>query len=141
MCLDDNRTVNKVRELAQQGIKTIVLGMTGQNFLAEARAVLDRMAVAGGTAVDGRHFEVDRVDDLADAIAATAGSIAPCTYELGEMANNADQLVISIDGEEVPRDQSQQHGWDIQDGMLEFFGESCQSLRDGRAHAIDAACR
>ena len=47
-CLDDARTIETVRRLREDsGIQTFVLGLTSEDFLAEARQVLDDMAVAG----------------------------------------------------------------------------------------------
>jgi len=141
MCLDDNRTVTKVQDLARAGIKTIVLGIASEEFMPESRAVLDRMAVAGQTDLDGRHFEVGRVDDLEQSLTAAAGNLAPCTYDLGALANEADRLVLTIDGQDVPRDRAHQNGWDLTGNSVEFYGASCQSLRDGRAHEISATCQ
>jgi hypothetical protein len=140
MCLDDDRTANKVAALAQQGIRTIVLGIASDEFMPASRAVLDRMAVAGQTDLDGRHFEVGRVHDLEGRLTAAAGNLAPCTYDLGELAEQADQLVLSIDGQAVPRDRSHRSGWDLTGSSVEFFGDSCMSLRDGGAHEIAAGC-
>jgi hypothetical protein len=140
MCLDDQRTVTKVEELAAEGIQTIVLGIASEEFMPESRAVLDRMAVAGGTALEGRHFEVNRVADLERNLTEAAGNLAPCTYDLGQFAEFEESLSISIDGNEVPRDPSHQNGWDISNGSVEFFGVACQSLRDGDAHEISAGC-
>ena len=141
MCLDDQRTVDKVGDLARDGIKTIVLGIASEEFMPESRAVLDRMAVAGETALDGQHFEVNRVDDLEERLTAAAGQLAPCSYDLGPMAEYADELTITIDGEAVPRDQSHRDGWDISEGAVHFYGDACASLRDGFAHQIGALCQ
>ena len=140
MCLDDQRTVSKVGDLAAAGIQTIVLGIASEEFMPESRAVLDRMAVAGETDLDGHHFEVNRVADLERNLTEAAGNLAPCTYDLGALAEFADSLNILIDGREINRDQSHQNGWDIANGNVEFFGAACQSLRDGAAHEISANC-
>jgi len=141
-CLDRERTVTVVRNLVNRwGIKTFVLGLTDENFLPEARGVLDEMAVAGQTAVDGRHFEVGRLDELQRQLAATAGGLVPCIYDLGEVLRFADRLEVSIDGQVVQRDRTRTTGWAIVDDQLEFTGAACAQLRDGRAHEVRAECR
>lgn len=138
MCLDNQRTVNKVQQLANDGIKTLVLGIASDEFMPAARSVLDGMAVAGGTAQNGRHLEVGRVDELERTLTAAAGQLAPCTYDVGALAGQSDALNINIDGQTVPRDESGLNGWDIIGSDLEFFGDACNQLRDGRAHRIGA---
>lgn len=138
MCLDNQRTVNKVQQLADEGIKTMVLGIASDEFMPAARSVLDGMAVAGGTAQNGRHMEVGRVDELERALTAAAGQLAPCTYELGELADHSDDLNVTIDGQQIQRDESGRNGWDVDGTELEFYGEACNRLRDGRAHRIGA---
>ncbi|MEE2757286.1 MAG: vWA domain-containing protein [Myxococcota bacterium] len=140
-CLDDRRTVDTVTQLRMaQGIRTFVLGLTGDGFLPEARRVLDDMAVAGGTAVNGRHFEVDTVDALARQLISTAGSVVPCRYDLGALADQADEITVTIDGMAYPRDRNRANGWDVDGDVIEFFGNACLALRDGYAHEIQAQC-
>ncbi len=140
-CLDDRRTIDTVTQLQRaQGIKTFVLGLTGDGFLPEARRVLDDMAIAGGTAVNSRHFEVDTVAALARQLISTAGSVVPCRYDLGALASRADDLTVSIDGTPYPRDRTRTNGWDVDGEVIEFFGNACLALRDGYAHEIEAQC-
>ena len=63
--------------MPRQQIETMVLGITDDDFLPEARRVLDAMAVAGGSAVDGRHFEVNSLDAIGQQILASAGRVVP----------------------------------------------------------------
>ena len=103
--------------------------------------LLDAMAVAGGRAVDGRHLQVEALEDLENALMAAAGSLAPCSYDLSSFPPELfPQLQLLIDGEEVPRDPQRMNGWEIIDGQLELFGATCDRLRDGAAHSITARC-
>lgn len=138
MCLDDVRTVGQVEALAQQGIKTIVLGITGQDFQAESRRVLDAMAVAGQRDNAGRAFDAGNVNEIEGVLSAAAGSLAPCEYDMDALAEYADELVISIDDQVIPRDR--ENGWDVNGNVIEFHGDACAALRDGSAHQIDARC-
>ena len=140
-CLDDARTINEVATLrARQQIETMVLGITDDGFLPEARRVLDAMAVAGGSAVDGRHFEVNSLDAIGQQILASAGRVVPCRYALGGAAAFVDRLIISIDDMPIMRDPSRQNGWDVDGDAIEFFGSACRALRDGYAHEITGIC-
>ena len=99
-CLDDARTIETVRRLREDsGIQTFVLGLTSEDFLAEARQVLDDMAVAGGTDLNGRHFEVASTVALQRRLIETAGSVAPCRYALGDAAEFVDLLEVRVDGQ------------------------------------------
>jgi len=138
MCLDDVRTVNKVEELARQGIKTIVLGITGQDFQAESRRVLNAMAVAGERDNAGSAFDAGNVNEIEGVLSAAAGSLAPCEYDMDALAEYADQLVISIDEQVIPRDDN--NGWGVNGNIIQFHGDACAALRDGGAHQIDARC-
>ena len=98
------------------------------------------MAVAGGTDLNGRHFEVASTAALQRRLIETAGSVAPCRYALGDAAEFVDLLEVRVDGQLVPRDVNRVNGWDLSGTDIEFFGAACSALRDGRAHEIQAAC-
>ncbi len=142
-CLDDSRTVAVVESLARRGISTFVLGIVDDGFSDDVRPLvhqtLNRMAVAGRTAVDGRHFEIGSLPELRRQLAATAGGLVPCVYDLEALAEHVDEITVSIDGQEVARDPV--NGWDFRDGQLVLNGRACASLRDGRAHEVLADCR
>jgi hypothetical protein len=164
-CLDDGRTADLIGNLATQGIKTMVLGITrGQNpegnrcqqnghcppggqacvngtCRNQLNRVLDAMAVAGQTAINGHHFEVTDLGQLEDQVAAAAGSVAPCIYDLGALADEAHRLSVAIDGMPINRDPNHGNGWDVNGETIEFYGAACASLRDGRAHEIQAGCQ
>lgn len=169
-CLDDDATTGLIADLAESGIRTMVLGITqgqeldgdacaasdrcGANFRCvygtqeciagrcsnQLNRVLDDMAVAGRTAVDGHHFEVADLAQLERQLAAAAGSVAPCAYELDALADHADRLVVTIDDQPIQRDPDQRNGWEVREGVIEFHGAACQLLRDGRPHEINARC-
>jgi len=164
-CLDDGRTTALIGDLATSGIKTMVLGITrGQNAEGnrcqqnghcppggqacvngtcrnQLNRVLDAMAVAGGTAINGHHFEVTDLGQLQAQVAAAAGSVAPCVYDLGALATEVNRLQVAIDGMPINRDPNHGNGWDVNGGTIEFYGAACAALRDGRAHEIQANCQ
>lgn len=142
-CLDDARTVEVVETLARSGISTFVLGIVDDGFTDDVRPLvhqtLNRMAVAGGTAVDGRHFEIGSLPELRRQLAATAGGLVPCVYDLEQLVDHVERINVSIDGMPVARDPV--NGWDFVDGQLVLNGRACTSLRDGRAHEVLADCQ
>ncbi|MEE2787720.1 MAG: VWA domain-containing protein [Myxococcota bacterium] len=162
MCLDNAATVAQVEALAANGIKTIVLGISiglpeeeaciadrcfeaGQACINgvcvnQAPQVLDAMAVAGQTDVMGRHFAVQDLDQIQQRLTAVAGSVAPCTYELNELEGFLDRLRVAIDDNEIFRDPNHMNGWDVVDGLLQLYGDACDTLRDGAPHTLSATC-
>ena len=162
MCLDDVETLNAVTALAMDGIRTLVLGISiglpdegaciaGQCFtdgqvcindrcVNQAPKVLDAMAVAGQTDVNGRHYAVEDLAQIQQRLTAVAGSIAPCTYGLDQLAEFSDRLRVAIDDVEILRDPTRMNGWDVVDGLLELYGAACEKLRDGAPHTLSATC-
>ena len=140
MCLDDDATVNAVANLAQDGIRTLVLGISiglppedacfggtcfanGQvcvngQCVNQAPQVLDAMAVAGQTAINGRHHQVDDVAQIQQQLTMVTGSVAPCTYSLDQLLPFADQLRVVVDDNEVMKDVTHTNGWDVVNGLL-----------------------
>lgn len=166
MCLDDNRTIQEITRLAGLGIKTIVVGMTiglpdegaciddddgdwcpygGQACVNGmcvnlAPSVLSAMARAGGDS-SGDYYSVDNVSDIESQVTAATASIAPCVFDIQNIPPNVyDQLVVYLDGEVVPRDPNRMNGWWAERGILEFYGNTCDSIRDGMSHRIAARC-
>jgi Mg-chelatase subunit ChlD len=133
-CLDDVRTLQAVRDLANQGIPTFVIGVPGTEAVV---GLLDNMATNGGTAVEGHHYGVRNQEQLQAALRATSGSMAPCTYELPTTVTAASDLRVVLDGQVLDRDAQRQNGWDVVEGAtLAFFGSACAALRDGAGHMI-----
>lgn len=134
-CLDDARTISTVLNLNLQGIKTFVVGIAGSEEFSQ---VLDQMAVAGGTDIDGAHHAVSNDIELGNALSTTTGSLVPCSYPLNEPVDDIDSLVVRIDGIVIQRDVNHENGWDLIEGILTLYGTACASLRDGEPHAVRA---
>ena len=162
-CLDDSRTETIVRGLAQQGIETMVLGITiglpaeGGNCTSNydcssaqgcvnyrcqdaLRPTLSRLAVAGGTAVNNTYFEVTNLNELQASIQTIAGSIRSCVFDLEAFGVFGNDLVLYIDDVLIPNDPTRQNGWYAEDNVLTLYGTACSAIRDGRAHSISAQC-
>jgi len=135
-CLDDVRTLEAVEALYADDIPTFVVGVPGSETVSD---LLDQLAVAGGTDVDGRHYAVTGGTELAEALRATTGGLVPCDYEFEEQPTDIDSLSVTIDGNEIPRDESGTEGWDFVDNVLHLYGTACTRIRDGASHAVDAS--
>ena len=66
--------------------------------------------------------------------------MAPCTYELNALEGFLDRLRVAIDDNEIFRDENHMNGWDVVDGLLQLYGDACDTLRDGAAHTLSATC-
>ena len=134
-CLDDVRTLSIVEDLYEQNISTFVIGIPGSELVSD---LLDAMAVAGGTDIDGAHYAVDADSDILMAMTEIGGSVVPCRYELDEAPSDPDMIILSIDGVEILRDITHEDGWDISDEIfIDLYGSACTQIRDGGSHSID----
>ena len=84
-CLDDQATIREVHALAQDGVSTFVVGFGG----GVNPAVLDALAVAGGTARNGagaRYYDASDGRSLVAALDAIAARLVtrPCAGPCGE---------------------------------------------------------
>jgi hypothetical protein len=137
-CLDDVRTINTVRDIAEkQKIPVYVIGIGSTENPAFLR-VLDDMAVAGGRprASEPRHYNVQSPQQLQDALGLIQGSVAKCTYLTPSAPVNPDDITVEINGAEVSRDPTRTTGWDWVDqayGELAFFGAACDLAGAGNA--------
>jgi hypothetical protein len=135
-CLDDLRTLGAVRDLAEQGIRTFVVGIPGTEDFVE---LLDAMAISGGTDIDGHHFSVRDAAELEEALRNATGSVVSCTYDLEGIPDDPDSVFVIIDGIPIPRDTSRRNGWDFDDEQtVHLYGEACDRIRDGAFHSIEA---
>jgi hypothetical protein len=135
-CVDNVATNAALSDLMNAGIPTYVIGLPGiVNTLA---AVLDSMAVAGGTARPNspRYYEVTDSQSLADALRTIATQIAvSCTITLTEAPPNWGQVNVYLDSEEVP--QSLDEGWKrIDNQTLEITGTYCATLQTGNVYQV-----
>ena len=135
-CLDDVRTASTVLQLREQGVFTFVIGIPGTE---EITGLLDAMAVAGGTAIDGKHFPVSNEAELVETLYTITGNLVPCVYDLQNLAPTSENVEVRVDGNDVPRDDDRENGWELLGpDRLAFFGAACDTLRDGNPHQIEA---
>jgi hypothetical protein len=132
-CLDVTKTVQAVQDLAAGGVPTYVIGVPGSGPYS---AVLDRMAVAGGTArpTEPAYYAVSTTDQtaLAAALKSIAAKItATCTLTLDQPPPDPAQVNVYLDGVVVPKDR--QSGWTLSGSTVTLVGATCDRVMSGDA--------
>ncbi len=134
-------TVAAVTALANAGIHTFVLGFGG--IFGLDPQVLNDSAQAGLEPVPGGPPYFYQADDAAslqavlDTIA--GGIIVPsCSFELTSLPPVPDDVAVYFDGVAVPRNPSQQNGWDYHPdaSTITFFGSYCDQLTSGQVGEV-----
>lgn len=142
-CLDDVRTIDTIRGIAeQQKIPVYVIGLG--NDSATFRDTLDAMAVAGGRprTTTPRHYSVQSPGDLTTALASIRDTVARCTYLTPSAPTDPDGIIVRIGGRTIRRDPSQTNGWDWIDqtfGSLVLFGDACAEAQGSDAGTVQPA--
>ena len=140
-CLDDTGTLDVVTDLHDNmNIDTFVIGLPGT---AEYVTLLEALAVAGGQPQAGptSFYDATNQAELAAALQTIAVSVISCKLSLAQPPDNPDGVRLYIDGVEVPRDITQNNGWDYTDSTfteIELFGAACGLLQDGDEHTVTA---
>lgn len=133
-CLDDTRTIDTIRSVAEdQKIPVYVIGI-GSTERPEFLRVLDDMAIAGGRPrpTAPRHYNVQSASDLTSALTSIRDSVAKCTYLTPSAPVDPNRINVEINGTVIPRDQTKTNGWDWIDqtfGWLGFFGDACKAAQ------------
>ena len=145
-CVDDDRSILRVSNIADAGIPTYVIGIesnTGGSF-----EVLDRMAVAGGRALpampgERRYYAATNSTELAQAFSSIRDQVARCTFLTSSVPNATGSIRVEVDSVVVPFDPSGLTGWSWSDranGEVVFRGPACAQVMSGvqRLEAIVA---
>jgi hypothetical protein len=137
-CVDDVRTVQRVRDALAAGIPTYVIGIESPD--AVFTGVLDQLAVAGGRArSNGRqkYYAAESAADLQTALTTIRDQVGQCTFLTSSVPNADGGLRVLFRGNEVPFDVNEGWSWtDRDNGELVFRGASCQQVR-GQAQALE----
>lgn len=155
-CLDDQRTIALIREIAQpsspnaQPIPVFVVGIdTPVDRGPDFRAVLEAMAEAGGRPRRemGRasYYSIARPEDFTQAFDAVLRSVSRCTYVTPSRPTDPNEIDVELDGVLIDRDTTRAEGWDWtneSEGELTFFGSACaQASVDGARVNARVGCR
>jgi hypothetical protein len=135
-CLDDSGTLEAVEALAQDGVKTYVIGIPGSEVYA---GLLSQLAVAGGTARDEepRYYGVADADALVETVSALGLRISlSCLIELAEAPPQRDLVNVFFDGQLVPADPDNGWTW-LDEQTVQVTGASCQLMETGQVLQAD----
>lgn len=143
LCLDDARTIETIRLLAEEGIPTYVIGIDGDPDPAVSR-VLTELALAGGEPnpddpAQG-YYAVDRPSDLAAAFDSIQEEIVDCSVALDRPVPLDAGLELTIDGRRVENDPTRTEGWEwsaTTDETIVLHGDACRRVSDGTEHSIE----
>lgn len=148
-CLDDERTVRLLRDIATSPalpIPTYVVGIA-PDVEPALSTTLTAMAIAGGrpkVLPDGTRtfYSVRQAGDLSTALTQIQQAITRCAFVTPSQPDSVDGLGLSIDGVVLPRDPSRLDGWDWTDrayGEVTLFGPACERLTSASTRARVAA--
>jgi hypothetical protein len=130
-CLDADPTIAAVTAFASAGIPVYVLGVPGSEPYA---SLLDRLAVAGGTArgSEPQYYAVTTFDEqaLSSAMSTIAAKVTgSCTLTLDAVPPEPDLVNVFLDGSAIA--QAGADGWTLQGQVVTILGASCQAILDG----------
>jgi hypothetical protein len=130
-CLDADPTEAAIKALADSGIPTYVIGVPGS---APYAALLDRLAIAGGTARASAplYYRVDSTDASAldDAFRAIAAKVtARCDLPLDPPPPDPTRVNVYFDDEVVPADPV--NGWIYEGDTVKLVGAACDRVLAG----------
>ncbi len=130
----------EIDSLTADGIKTFVIGYDTR-ATASLAVVLDEMARRGGTG-EQQHREVTDEGSLLDAIAAIAGQVTSCTYQLDMAPPDAKKVRVTLDGQDRMRGPD---GWELTgERTIELLGATCTEIQNAETQhtlKINVECR
>ncbi len=138
-CLDRGPTVTAIEAIAALGIDVYVIGITGSELY---EAVLDDMAVAGGTAQssDTLYHKVDDLTALTEVFAEIAADAISCEIELADPPDEEEKALTNVhmDCDLVPYDAV--HGWTwLEEDTVWLHGDACDKLKSGQVSQVQIA--
>ena len=130
-CTDATSTLAAIRQLEAGGIPVYVVGLPGA---APYAALLDEMAVAGGTALptSPRYFAVNAAseDVMLAALKKVAAQITgTCTFDLKEEPAHTDLVNVYLDDVVLPYEPV--NGWTITGKTVTLVGSACERVKNG----------
>lgn len=127
-CLDNLNAYDEVSAIQNIGVNTFVVGITGAESFG---AVLDEMAVRGGTARQGppgtpKYYAADDSAALELALAEITRRVTACGITAPSNLTVVDSIEVSIGTTVIAEDNARQNGWAITASTtIELFGSAC----------------
>jgi hypothetical protein len=135
-CVDSEPLIGEVAKLAELGVPTYVIGMPGAEAYGD---VLDRLAVAGGTARDGTpsYYDASDTEALTEALYAIGTGVAiSCSIELESTPDDPGLVNLYFDGRVVLADPEEGWAW-TGERSLEVRGTPCDELKSGSVYQAE----
>jgi hypothetical protein len=135
-CVDSDPLLEQVEQLAELGIPTYVIGMPGAEAYAD---VLDRLAIAGGTARDSApsYYDAADTDALTEALYAIGTGVAiSCSIELESAPADPGLVNLYFDGRVILSDPDDGWTW-TSERSLEVRGDACDELKSGAIYQAE----
>ncbi len=126
--------VAEIEGLAALGVKTIVLGIQA----AEFGSCLERMAMAGGAARSGpgpAYYPADTPERLETYLREIVIAVATPSCDIVPVSPppNPGLVALSLDGQQIPRDETHVNGWDFSSlgasSTIRVYGLPCLQLQ------------
>jgi hypothetical protein len=128
---DHERTLDAIEALADEGVRTYVVGYDAalDPLLV---AALSEFAAVGGT---GDYHPVQNEAELDAEFAKISGEVVSCTFALDEEPQDPRYVQIELDGTPIYLDDPD--GWSIAGTTVSVQGDACATLQDGGEHTLD----
>ena len=129
-CLDDERAVRVIEDIAADGIPIFVVGFDDPTR-PDLADILDAMAVAGGRprpeGSSRRFYDVRDRTDLESALGEITASVSRCLLVTDFVPESGRRVEVRIDGMPIPEDPADGWRWvDRSSGEIELVGEACR---------------
>ena len=127
-CLDNVNAYNEVTAMKNLGVSTFVVGITGVESFS---AVLDEMAVRGGTARQvsagaPKYYPADDATALESALELIARRVTVCRVTTTTNLTTVNNIEVSVGGTVIAQDNARQNGWDLMSStVIQLFGSAC----------------
>lgn len=135
-CVDSEQSQATVRDLADDGIRTFVVGMPGSELYA---SVLSQMAEAGGTARSNAatsYYSIQDIEDLSQSLYSIGTQVSlNCEITLRSIPPEPNLINVYFDSDPVQQDAD--NGWSYQgSAVIELHGKACDVLRSGAVNQL-----
>ena len=136
-CLDDQRTVSRIRKAADAGLPTYVIGIQDPNVSALSAAALDAMALAGQRPQPGgvhHYYAASSEGELQGALTRIRDEVGSCTYLTSSVPDAEGTISVNVNGVALAFDESRQTGWSWvarNNGEILLAPDACALLSSG----------
>jgi hypothetical protein len=132
-------SVGAIQAMAQQGIKTYVMGYDTQSD-QRLKSALDRMAQAGDTG-DTQHRPIGDEQSLVSAFQQITGTLLSCEFSLDQAVADKSYVKVTFDGVQINVDDP--NGWSLSADRrkVTLQGGACEMAKqDGHIISVTVQC-